>query len=1209
MDLVSIGHTDKFRKLVDLQPKGKVLLVKPPYFSPWTPPLGIAILKSFLEPYGYPVRCYDFNSDPELWGMHHKYFSVLQTLEDVSINDGYSKLWWILNAHMLAYANGADSEACATVLASVVPLQGMQISPEVIQALLPLVENFYKRMNEVTEQFNVSEYSVVGTSSYTTSLGPSLFFLKKVKEQYPHIKTIMGGGAFADDLALDSDNLDTLVQNYDFVDHFILGEGELLLLKLLQGEFANKRVISIADLKGANLPMEQVPIPDFSDVGTENYFHLTIEGARSCPFQCSFCSETIQWGDYRKRPMSLFADQVVELAQRYKNKSFFMGDSLMNPYINQFAGQLLERKADILYDGYLRADKPVANRSFVKKWADSGCYRVRLGIESAASRVLDAMDKMTTPQVISDVLKTLASAGIRTTTYWITGFTGETEEDFQETLEFIREHHRYIYELEAHAYYYYPYGQIGSRLHQCHSIYPDSVTDIIKFKVWEIDDANPPRVERFNRLRRVSELASDLGLPNIYTMTDRFAAEERWHRLYPLALEVYDGTRLHRKLPQFSSQPIEVFDTSRYQGDAGSEAAAAAVLCYRVTVKGTLDEAVLAAAVEQVVRYNDVLQLRLQDDRDLASSPANLSPGELTSSVTPNDEERINLRDFMDQTVERIAAQMSPAPNNSLRVVVVRNGEISELLLLVHRAIADGRSITFLCEDLFRIYEQLLNKRELSLCPVKKTYTELMQELKGTIGETSVGPVTRPNQLAALESETISLDKKLLKKLFSETLKASDLTPLEVITLTLLRSLSKASNGAEQSIDITADYRAIDDSLDHTAGPLTRIYELPSTSFEAGALAILSRLRKNLKDFVPGKLKPAPRRNVNEGRVLLNLEFCIAEPWVGGDLWTAREFIRPRGRMDGGYLLEIVPLLSRDGIEVIFNYRNTDTVSQLVQSIKGRVGEEIDYALNDARHYAAAKTFWLSEFKKNIPAANLEISTEIGEGSLETGWDAMPSGIEPVLLEDVSRKCDVDAIATVLSALGILVTRLNGREDALVLTSSGESTNPCWVPVKLNVAWNSTFASLARQVSDNLAVAQLHGAYALEILLDDLTASKPAQLRPIFDVAYVEKNAHQTKQDVMDHLKSDFPLVAQQLKLILEREDSQAGLNVELRLRKGDQTQTLLKTLTSHLKPILEQAASNVNIRLGDIKLDEENELSVVPDLLVQEVFSFGKTT
>src|SRR4030095_1064129 len=98
--------------------------------------------------------------------------------------------------------------------------------------------------------------------------------------------------------------------------------------------------------------------------------------------------------------------------------------SLMNPYINPFATALIEKKANVKYDGYLRADKPVTNRKFVKLWADSGLYRVRLGIESAAARVLDSMDKMTTPKVISDVLKTLASRGIRTTTYWIVGFGG-----------------------------------------------------------------------------------------------------------------------------------------------------------------------------------------------------------------------------------------------------------------------------------------------------------------------------------------------------------------------------------------------------------------------------------------------------------------------------------------------------------------------------------------------------------------------------------------------------------------------------------------------------------------------------------------------------------------------------------------------------------------------------------------------------------------
>ena len=86
---------------------GRIMLVKPPYFTPWTPPLGIAILKSFLEQNGFVANCFDFNIDPELWGMHHNYFATLQKLEDVSINDGYSKLWWVLDAHMLAYANEA----------------------------------------------------------------------------------------------------------------------------------------------------------------------------------------------------------------------------------------------------------------------------------------------------------------------------------------------------------------------------------------------------------------------------------------------------------------------------------------------------------------------------------------------------------------------------------------------------------------------------------------------------------------------------------------------------------------------------------------------------------------------------------------------------------------------------------------------------------------------------------------------------------------------------------------------------------------------------------------------------------------------------------------------------------------------------------------------------------------------------------------------
>jgi radical SAM superfamily enzyme YgiQ (UPF0313 family) len=536
--------------------KGRVLLIKPPYFTPWTPPLGIAILKEFLEQNGYPTKCLDFNIDPDLWGMHHKYFSIIQTLEDVSVNDGYSKLWWILNAHLLAYSNGADAETCSKALKAVIPMYGIRHSQKIINELIPLVEGFFTRLENLLNQIDLTSYSVVGVSAYTTSLASSLYILKKVKKERPNIRTVMGGGVFADDLALGSENLEMLVEEYPEVDHVVLGEGEMLLLKLVEGDLAHKRVITLSDLQGDSLQMKDVPTPNFTDLDVANYYHLSIEGARSCPFQCSFCSETIQWGKYRKKPNTQFVDQVLELAKRHNLNAFFMGDSLMNPYLQDFAGELLHRRANIFYDGYLRADKPVANRERAKFWASSGLFRVRLGIESASARVLKTMDKMTTPKVIADVLKSLSGAGIRTTTYWIVGFPGETEEDFQETLDFISENHRHIYELEAHPYYYYPYGQVGSRLYQCRSLYPAEVTDVIKFKAWEIIDADPPREVRYERLRRLSRLASDLGLPNIYTMADRYQAEDRWHSLYPLTVNVYEESRNVREPFRLSAADV-----------------------------------------------------------------------------------------------------------------------------------------------------------------------------------------------------------------------------------------------------------------------------------------------------------------------------------------------------------------------------------------------------------------------------------------------------------------------------------------------------------------------------------------------------------------------------------------------------------------------------------------------------------------------------
>jgi radical SAM superfamily enzyme YgiQ (UPF0313 family) len=1221
VSIQSVKGTVMARKRVD----GKILLVKPPYFTPWTPPLGIAILKSFLEQHQFSGRCYDFNTDPELWGMHHKYFAALQRLEGVSINDGYSKLWWILDAHMLAYANGADPSACARVLEGVVPLYGMDCDRATINVLLPLVERFFKRLEVLTEQIDLSEFAVVGTSTYTTSLAASLFILKIVKQKHPHLKTVMGGGVFADDLALGSDNLSTLVEEYPYIDHVILGEGELLLLKLLEGEFAHKRIISIADLKGQTLEMKDVPAPDFSDLNRESYYHLTIEGARSCPFQCSFCSETIQWGDYRKKPAELMVDQVMELAGRYDNNAFFMGDSLMNPYLNSFAGKLLDKGASIIYDGYLRADKPVTNRKFVKMWAESGLYRVRLGIESASARVLDSMDKMTSPSVISDVLKTLAWMGIRTTTYWIVGFPGETEQDFQETCDFIRRHHRYIYELEAHPYYYYPYGQIGSRLYQCHSLYPDEVTNIIKFKVWDIDSISPNREVRYDRLRRISKLAASLGLPNIYTMSDRYQAENRWHGLHPLALAVHDKKTFGGGRARASNISLPGPAAGRKRFEREKVFDASAVYCYRATATKRLDEGVLAAALERLVACNEMLQLSLQDDGYVADAGDVHLRGESMLFVFDEDDGG-GARCSEQEIVERPASGMRPACGDSVRVALVRRSDnTSELFLLAHRSIADSRSVALLFEDLFRLYEQLTHKREVSLCPVKKSFGEFISEQLAQKGkDTAVTPwvlsgdelpggvepdaasgqaqLSRPKE----GREVLRFDEGFTTRLLDGKLKEAGESPHDLIVLSLLKALTQEFGSEELSLDVLGDYRALDAELSHTVGPLTRINVMPPEALrEAGLLPFGKSLRaiseEHSADAESRGSFQSPGSGAAAERVLLSREYLVAEPWLGGDEWLPKGFVLSESGPRAGYMLEILPVLSGEKFEVHFRFRAEARALKAVVGLLASVPAAMESGLQSCEDYIEARRFWFAEFVRCVPALNLDIDGQ-AQALSGTEFASQPCRLTSGLIERVRAQSGGAESVVLLSAFAALLSRLSGQQEVLIAAYMADGRGRVEVPLRLAPSWELSFGDFIRQVDQKITSASLHSSEAFELLNDKELLARESITRPVFNLGYIYQPAAQTSALMSPEKLRAF---GEPMKLVLAAEHSGEEACLRLFYDTRSFSRDTAETISSYMNAVLVEAGRSPSIKLGELSLAGEQKRRIAAKTLATAAFDF----
>lgn len=521
----------------------RILLLLLPFWAPLTPPLGISCLKSAIKRHGYYVRTNDVNQNPLLWGTQKIYLDELKKYIPEEKKGNISMVGYDIFAnHLMAYINRkTQEEYCGLVRVLIAKNFFIDTEDEEIQKLNQIIEIFYTALEEyILEIVDTEKPTTVGFSVYSVTLAPSLFAFRLIKEKYPHIRTVMGGGVFADQLAYKSPNLSLFVEKTQYIDKILIGEGEILFVKLLKGELSpDKKVYTLDDIEGKLVNLEHADIPDFSDFNISMYPEMASYASRSCPFECSFCSETVQWGRYRKKDVRQIADELIKMYRLYGRQLFLLGDSLLNPIVAELAKELLNRDTVIYWDAYLRADKPVCDMENTLLWRCGGLYRARLGIESGSQRVLNLMNKNITVEQIKGALSSLANAGIKTTTYWVLGHPNETEEDFRETLNLVEELRDYIYEADWHPFYFFPSGQVNSEKwveeNGISLLYPEDTSNLLLTPTW-ILNCNPSREEVYDRVRRFAECCENNGIKNLYSLSDIHKADERWRKLHKNAV-------------------------------------------------------------------------------------------------------------------------------------------------------------------------------------------------------------------------------------------------------------------------------------------------------------------------------------------------------------------------------------------------------------------------------------------------------------------------------------------------------------------------------------------------------------------------------------------------------------------------------------------------------------------------------------------------
>jgi len=166
----------------------------------------------------------------------------------------------------------------------------------------------------------------------------------------------------------------------------------------------------------------------------------SVQAARGCPYDCSFCSATLFSGrKYRFRPVENVIAEIKALKTRI---IFFLDDNIFSneSYSRALFSEL--KKLDVKWVGQASLHLTAGNPDLLKLAVESGCFSLFVGIESLTASNLRATsalakNKASTPAEIAQSIRVLHDHYVTVMAGVIFGFDNDDPEVFDRTREFL----------------------------------------------------------------------------------------------------------------------------------------------------------------------------------------------------------------------------------------------------------------------------------------------------------------------------------------------------------------------------------------------------------------------------------------------------------------------------------------------------------------------------------------------------------------------------------------------------------------------------------------------------------------------------------------------------------------------------------------------------------------------------------------------------
>lgn len=442
--------------------KKRLVLIFPPFTMPTSPPLGIAMLKGYIESElpNWDVELLDLN----LWLFQRLLTGIemgqIGFADDIyqqigadaatlvaagKYFSGEDKANFYQNPQLYDYAGGLFirfTEVFVKVFHEECHLW------ETTQQLSPLLAEMCAEIDSFTPD-------IIGISMIFSDQLPIGAMLGRYQRQQRRRKVLMGGSCF-------TEGVQHFLNWYpEATDVVVTGDGEYALKQLLLNEGKPEMIPGTSYFADGTIKfhppvfdkdIDEFGIPNFSGLKLQAYYSpepvVPLLLSRGCYWRkCSFCVHYFSAGDsYRLHSLERVITILQGLVAQGISHFSFVDEMIAPGHFVRLAKAIKEANLDIAYYALSKPNKTFT-AEILEEMAESGCKYILWGVESGNQRVLDLMGKGTQKAEIAAVLKLARSAGIANHVYIICGFPTETEAEWAETIQFLDANKANIYAI------------------------------------------------------------------------------------------------------------------------------------------------------------------------------------------------------------------------------------------------------------------------------------------------------------------------------------------------------------------------------------------------------------------------------------------------------------------------------------------------------------------------------------------------------------------------------------------------------------------------------------------------------------------------------------------------------------------------------------------------------------------------------------------